>query len=191
MAAYIVRRILLMIPTLFGIMVVAFVVVQFAPGGPVERVIAQLSGVDTGATSRISGSAGGDFGARGGQGAPQLDSTTSKYRGAQGLDPAFIKKLEKQFGFDKPAYERFFIMVKSYIVFDFGRSFYRDINVVDLIKEKLPVSITLGLWTTLLTYLVSIPLGIAKAVRDGSRFDTMTSTLIIIGYAVPGFLLAI
>ena len=191
MTAYIIRRLLLMIPTLFGILLVSFVVVQFAPGGPVERVLAQLSGSDTGATSRISGSSGGDFGARQLQGAGQLDAVTSKYRGAQGLDPAFIKKLEKQFGFDKPAYERFFIMVKSYVMFDFGRSFFRDIDVVDLVKEKLPVSITLGLWTTLLTYLISIPLGIAKAVRDGTRFDTISSTLVIVGYAVPGFLLAI
>ncbi len=191
MTAYIIRRLLLMIPTLFGILLVSFVVVQFAPGGPVERVLAQLSGQDTGATSRISGSPGGDFGARQLQGAGQLDAVNSKYRGAQGLDPAFIKKLEKQFGFDKPAYVRFFIMVKSYIMFDFGRSFFRDIDVIDLIKEKLPVSITLGLWTTLLTYLISIPLGIAKAVRDGTRFDTASSTLIIVGYAVPGFLLAI
>jgi microcin C transport system permease protein len=191
MTAYIIRRLLLMIPTLFGILLVSFAVVQFAPGGPVERVLAQLSGQDTGATSRISGSAGGDFGGRQLQGAGQLDAVNSKYRGAQGLDPDFIKKLEKQFGFDKPAYERFFIMVWSYLRFDFGRSFYRDIDVVDLIKEKLPVSISLGLWTTLLTYLISIPLGIAKAVRDGTRFDTVTSTLIIIGYAVPGFLLAI
>jgi microcin C transport system permease protein len=190
MTAYITRRLLLMIPTLFGILLVSFVVVQFAPGGPVERVLAQLSGSDTGATSRISGG-GSDLGARQLQGAGQLDAVNSKYRGAQGLDPAFIKKLEKQFGFDKPAYERFFIMVKNYVVFDFGRSFYRDIDVVNLIKEKLPVSITLGLWTTLLTYLISIPLGIAKAVRDGTRFDTVSSTLIIIGYAVPGFLLAI
>jgi microcin C transport system permease protein len=190
MTAYIIRRLLLMIPTLFGILLISFVVVQFAPGGPVERVLAQLSGSDTGATSRISGG-GGDLAGRQLQGAGQLDASNSKYRGAQGLDPAFVKKLETQFGFDKPAYERFFIMVKNYIMFDFGRSFYRDIDVVDLIKEKLPVSITLGLWTTLLTYLVSIPLGIAKAVRDGSRFDTATSTLIIVGYAVPGFLLAI
>jgi microcin C transport system permease protein len=191
MTAYIIRRLLLMIPTLFGILLVSFVVVQFAPGGPVERVLAQLSGMDTGATSRISGSSGGDFGARQLQGAGQLDSVTSKYRGAQGLDPEFIKKLEKQFGFDKPAYERFFIMVSNYLRFDFGRSFFRDINVIDLIKEKLPVSISLGLWMTLLTYLISIPLGIAKAVRDGSRFDTVSSSLIIVGYAVPGFLLAI
>jgi microcin C transport system permease protein len=124
------------------------------------------------------------------QGAGQLD-TNSKYRGAQGLDPEFIKKLEKQFGFDKPAHERFFLMLKNYLTFHFGRSYFRDIDVVDLIKEKLPVSISLGLWTTLLTYLISIPLGIAKAVRDGTRFDTATSTLIIIGYAIPGFLLAI
>jgi microcin C transport system permease protein len=190
MTAYIIRRLLLMIPTLFGILLVSFAVVQFAPGGPVERVLAQLSGSDTGATSRISGG-GSDLGARSLQGAGQLDAANSKYRGAQGLDPAFIKKLEKQFGFDKPAYVRFFIMVKNYVMFDFGRSFYRDIDVVDLIKEKLPVSITLGLWTTLLTYLVSIPLGIAKAVRDGTRFDTISSSVIIVGYAVPGFLLAI
>src|ERR1700720_1901740 len=125
MTAYLIRRVLLMIPTLFGIMLVSFVVIQFAPGGPVERVIAQLSGADTGATSRISGSAGGDFGTRQLQGAGQLDAANSKYRGAQGLDPAFIKKLEKQFGFDKPAYERFLLMLKNYLVFDFGRSFFR------------------------------------------------------------------
>ncbi len=191
MTAYVIRRLLLMIPTLFGILLVSFVVIQFAPGGPVERVLAQLSGMDTGATSRISGSAGGDFGTRQLQGAGQLDTVTSKYRGAQGLDPEFIKKLEKQYGFDKPAYERFFLLVKNYLMFDFGRSYFRDISVVDLIKEKLPVSISLGLWLTLLTYLISIPLGIAKAVRDGTRFDAVTSTLIIVGYAVPGFLLAI
>src|SRR5215469_1229871 len=126
MTAYIIRRLLFMIPTIFGIMLVSFAVVQFAPGGPVERVLAQLSGTDTGATSRISGS-NGDFGARQLQGAGQLDAVSSKYRGAQGLDPEFIKKLEKQFGFDKPAYERFFIMLKNYLMFDFGRSFFRDI----------------------------------------------------------------
>jgi microcin C transport system permease protein len=191
MTAYIIRRLLLMIPTLLGILLVSFAVVQFAPGGPVERVLAQLSGSDTGATSRISGSSGGDFGSRQLQGAGQLDSVTSKYRGAQGLDPEFIKKLEKQFGFDKPAYERFFLMLSNYLRFDFGRSYFRDIDVIDLIKEKLPVSISLGLWMTLLTYLISIPLGIAKAVREGSRFDTVSSSLIIVGYAVPGFLLAI
>jgi microcin C transport system permease protein len=150
-----------------------------------------MSGMDTGASSRVGGSMGGDFGARQLQGAGQLDATNSKYRGAQGLDPEFIKKLERQFGFDKPAYVRFFIMVKNYLVFDFGQSFFRDVSVIDLVKEKLPVSISLGLWMTLITYLVSIPLGVAKAVRDGTRFDTVTSTIIVIGYAVPGFLLAI
>jgi microcin C transport system permease protein len=189
MGAYLLRRLLLMIPTLFGILLVSFVVVQFAPGGPVERVLAQLSGMDTGAGSRVGGG-GSDFGARGMPGAGQADMN-SKYRGAQGMDPDLIKKLEKQFGFDKPAYVRFFIMVKNYLMFDFGQSFYRSISVIDLIKEKLPVSISLGLWMTLITYLVSIPLGIAKAVRDGTRFDTVTSSVIIVGYAVPGFLLAI
>ena len=189
MAAYLVRRLLLMIPTLFGILLVAFVVVQFAPGGPVERVLAQLSGMDSGAGSRVGGGSS-DFGARNLQGAGQID-TSSKYRGAQGLDPEFIKKLEKQFGFDKPAYVRFFIMLKNYLMFDFGQSFFRNISVIDLIKEKLPVSISLGLWMTLITYLISIPLGIAKAVRDGTRFDTVTSSVIVVGYAVPGFMLAI
>jgi microcin C transport system permease protein len=192
MSAYILRRILFMIPTLLGIMLVSFVVVQFAPGGPVERVIAQLSGADTGATSRISGSAGGDFAARGAaQGASGLDATTSKYRGAQGLDPEFIKKLEKQFGFDKPAYERFAIMLWNYARFDFGRSYFRDIDVLELIKEKLPVSVSLGLWMTLLTYLISIPLGVKKAVSEGSHFDVWTSGVVIIGNAIPGFLFAI
>ncbi len=192
MAAYIIRRLLFMIPTVLGIMLVSFAVVQFAPGGPVERVIAQLSGADTGASSRISGSAGGDFGSRGQvQGASQIDASTSKYRGAQGLDPEFIKKLEVQFGFDKPAYERFGIMLWNFIRFDFGRSYFRDVNVIDLIKEKLPVSMSLGIWMTLLTYLISIPLGIRKAVSDGSRFDVWTSSVIVIGYAIPGFLFAI
>ncbi|MGI8526717.1 MAG: microcin C ABC transporter permease YejB [Pseudolabrys sp.] len=192
MAAYIVRRILFMIPTLLGILLVAFVVIQFAPGGPVERVIAQLSGSDTGATSRISGGAGGDFAGRGmAQGGAQIDAGTSKYRGAQGLDPEFIKKLEKQFGFDKPAYERFGLMLWNYARFDFGKSYFRDVSVLQLIKDKLPVSISLGLWMTLLTYLISIPLGIRKAVADGSSFDIWTSGIIIVGYAIPGFLFAI
>jgi microcin C transport system permease protein len=192
MTAYIIRRILFMFPTLFGIMLVSFAVVQFAPGGPVERVIAQLSGSDTGATSRISGNAGGDFSSRGqGQGASQLDASTSKYRGAQGLDPEFIKKLEKQFGFDRPAYERFFLMLWNYARFDFGQSYFRDISVIDLIREKLPVSISLGLWMTLATYLISIPLGIRKAVDDGSAFDIWTSVVVIVGSAIPGFLFAI
>jgi microcin C transport system permease protein len=191
MTAYIARRILFMIPTIFGIMLVSFVVVQFAPGGPVERVIAQLSGADTGATSRISGSSSGDFSSRGaGASGPQAE-VNSKYRGAQGLDPAFIKSLEQQFGFDKPAYERFFIMLWNYVRFDFGKSYFRDVSVLQLISEKLPVSISLGVWMTLLSYLISIPLGIRKAVRDGSQFDIWTSGIIIVGYAIPGFLFAI
>jgi microcin C transport system permease protein len=191
MTAYIVRRLLFMIPTIFGIMLVSFVVVQFAPGGPIERVIAQLSGTDTGATSRISGSPGGDFGARGATPGSAQGDISSKYRGAQGLDPAFIKSLEKQYGFDKPAYERFFIMLWDYLRFDFGKSYFRDVSVIDLIKEKLPVSISLGIWMTLISYLISIPLGIRKAVNDGTDFDVWTSSVVIIGYAIPGFLFAI
>jgi microcin C transport system permease protein len=192
MTAYIIRRLLFMIPTMFGIMLVAFAVVQFAPGGPVEQVIAKLSGSDTGATSRISGSPGGDFGSRGQvQGGSGVDAASSKYRGAQGLDPEFIKKLEKQFGFDKPAPERFALMLWNYVRFDFGKSYFRDVTVLQLIKEKLPVSMSLGITMTLLTYLISIPLGIRKAVDDGSRFDMWTSSVIIIGYAIPGFLFAI
>jgi microcin C transport system permease protein len=192
MTAYIIRRILFMIPTLFGIMLATFVVVQFAPGGPVENIIAKLTGADTGATSRVAGSPGGDFGARGQmQGGAGADAINSKYRGARGLDPAFIKQLEQQFGFDKPAYQRFFIMLWNYIRFDFGKSYFRDTQVIDLVKQKLPVSMSLGLWMMLLSYLISIPLGIRKAVRDGSRFDVWTSTVVIIGYAIPGFLFAI
>src|SRR5581483_8519527 len=189
MSAYIARRLLLMIPTLFGILFVSFLVVQFAPGGPVERVLAQLSGADTGATSRISGG-GGDLRPVGPGGAAG-EAVNSKYRGARGLDPEFVKKLEKQFGFDKPAPERFALMVTNYARFDFGKSYFRDISVVQLIKEKLPVSVSLGLWMTLITYLISIPLGIRKAVRDGSPFDTWTSAAVIIGFAIPGFLFAI
>jgi microcin C transport system permease protein len=190
MTAYIVRRLLFMIPTIVGIMLVSFVVVQFAPGGPVEHVIAQLSGTDAGALSRVSGSSGGEV-ARGSFGGGAQSAINSKYRGAQGLDPAFIKSLEKQYGFDKPAYQRFFIMLWNYLRFDFGKSYFRDVSVLELIKEKLPVSISLGLWMTLLSYLISIPLGIRKAVRDGSSFDMWTSSVIIVGYAIPGFLFAI
>ncbi|WP_316232297.1 microcin C ABC transporter permease YejB [Bradyrhizobium sp. SZCCHNR1051] len=191
MAAYIARRILLMLPTLLGILFISFVVVQFAPGGPVERVIAQLTGADTGGTSRISGGSGSDFGARPPGQVGSGGELNSKYRGAQGLDPAFIKQLEKQFGFDKPAPERFALMVWNFARFDFGKSYFRDTSVLQLIKEKLPVSMSLGLWMTLLTYLISIPLGIRKAVQDGSRFDVWTSAVIIVGYAIPGFLFAI
>src|SRR2546428_11300334 len=189
MTGYIARRILLMFPTLLGILFVSFIVVQFAPGGPVERVLAQLSGADTGGTSRVSGG-GGDFGPRG-QGGASADAVSSKYRGAQGLDPDFIKKLEVQFGFDKPAPERFALMGWNFSRFDFGKSYFRDVSVLQLIKEKLPVSMSLGIWMTLLTYLISIPLGIRKAVQDGSRFDVWTSSVIIVGYALPGFLVAI
>ncbi|MBM6596193.1 microcin C ABC transporter permease YejB [Microvirga pudoricolor] len=188
MFAYIARRILLMIPTLFGIMLISFVIVQFAPGGPVERVIAQLQGQDSGATSRISGG-GGDV--SGGPQAGMGAESSSPYRGAQGLDPAFIKQLEVQFGFDKPAPERFVKMLWDYARFDFGKSYFRDVSVLELIKEKLPVSISLGLWMTLLSYAISIPLGIKKAVRDGSSFDIWTSAVVIVGYAIPGFLFAI
>jgi microcin C transport system permease protein len=191
MPAYIARRILLMIPTLLGIMLISFVIVQFAPGGPVERIIAQLQGQDSGATSRISGG-GGDFsGGAQAQAGGAPDQSSSRYRGAQGLDPQFIKQLEKQFGFDKPAPERFAKMLWDYARFDFGKSYFRDVSVLQLIKEKLAVSVTLGLWMTLLSYAISIPLGIRKAVRDGSAFDVWTSAVVIVGYAIPGFLFAI
>ena len=187
MLAYIARRLLLMIPTLFGILLVAFVIVQFAPGGPVERVIAQLQGADTSGSSRV----GGGTGDVGGQAAMQSAQSNSNYRGAQGLDPAFIKELEKQFGFDKPAHERFFKMLGDYLRFDFGKSYFRDATVIQLIKEKLPVSMSLGLWMLLISYGISIPLGIRKAIRDGSAFDVWTSAVIVIGYAMPGFLVAV
>src|SRR3954468_18558916 len=190
MLAYIARRVLLMVPTLFGIMLISFALVQFAPGGPVERILAQLQGSDTGAASRVSGG-GGDFAAAARQAGGSGTATSSRYRGAQGLDPRFIEQLERQFGFDKPAHERFAKMLWDYARFDFGRSYFRDVSVLQLIKEKLPVSITLGLWMTLLSYAISIPLGIRKAVRDGSRFDVWTSGVVIVGYAIPGFLFAI
>jgi microcin C transport system permease protein len=189
-AAYIVRRLLLMIPTLVGIMVVNFIVVQFAPGGPVEQLVAQITGSDVGATSSIGGAEGELGGAMDGLGAA-AGTAVSEYRGAQGLDPAFIKELEKQFGFDRPLHERFLLMMGNFIQFDFGRSYFRDETVIDLVISKMPVSISLGLWTTLIVYLVSIPLGIRKAVHDGSTFDVWTSALVIIGYAIPGFLFAI
>ena len=191
MGAYILRRILLIIPTIIGIMAISFAVVQFAPGGPIERIIAQLQGTDVSATARITGG-GGDFAGTGNQqGSGAGDEVTSKYRGAQGLDPEFIKSLEKQFGFDKPPLERFGLMLWNYARFDFGQSYFRDISVLKLIGSKLPVSISLGLWMTLLSYAISIPLGIRKAVKDGSRFDIWTSAVIVVGYAIPGFLFAI
>jgi microcin C transport system permease protein len=185
MGAYILRRLLLMIPTLLGIMAVSFVVIQFAPGGPVEQVIARITGEGGNAMDRISG--GGNEVAGGGGG----EQADFRYRGAQGLDPAFIAKLEQQFGFDKPPLERFATMIWNYARFDFGDSYFRDISVIDLIIEKMPVSISLGLWITLISYAISIPLGIRKAVKDGSAFDVWTSGIVIVGYAIPGFLFAI
>jgi microcin C transport system permease protein len=190
--AYIARRLLLILPTLFGIMVVNFIVVQAAPGGPVELMIARIKGTAVEATARVGGSAGGETAAaRPATGTAGAGDVTSKYRGARGLDPELIRQLERQYGFDKPAHRRFLQMIRSYLVFDFGTSFFRDQRVIDLILQKMPVSISLGLWTTLLIYLISIPLGITKAVRDGSAFDVWTSGVVIVGYAVPGFLFAI
>ena len=185
MGAYILRRLLLMIPTLFGIMLLSFAVVQFAPGGPIEQIIAEINGQGS---DRLSGG-GSDMGMGGLDGGSS--EISSQYRGAQGLDPDLIKKLEKQFGFDKPAYQRFFEMLWNYARFDFGESFFRNETVINLIIEKMPVSISLGLWVLLLSYAISIPLGIRKAVSDGSRFDVWTSGVIVVGYAVPGFLFGI
>ena len=192
MLAYILRRLLLVIPTLFGIMVVNFAIVQIAPGGPVERLIAEIQGDAVEAAGRISGNVGSEVANSGQQGAgPGAPDATSKYRGAQGLDPNFVEKLEQQFGFDKPAHERFFLMIGNYLQFDFGKSFFREQSVIDLILEKMPVSISLGVWSTLIVYLISIPLGVWKAVRDGSRFDIWSSGVVIVGNAIPGFLFAI
>ncbi len=192
MLAYIVRRLLLMIPTLLGIMAINFLIIQLAPGGPIEQVIAQLSGQGGGAIERVT-QGGSEFVAGTDQGGRTAGETSSNsaYRGAQGLDPEFIADLEKQFGFDKPLGERFLLMLGSYITFDFGDSYFRDQSVIDLVLDKMPVSISLGLWTTLLTYLICLPLGIAKAVRDGSHFDVWTSGAIIVGNAIPSFGFAI
>jgi len=181
-AAYIVRRLLLIVPTLVAIMVLNFTIVQFAPGGPIDQIIAQIEGRgDTvgGLTGQRSETVG------------QQSSGEGQTRGTRGLDPEFIAQLEKQFGFDKPLYQRFLLMMGNYAVFDFGDSFFQARSVTDLILEKMPVSISLGVWTTLLVYLISIPLGIRKAVRDGSRFDVWTSAVIVVGYAIPGFLFAV
>jgi len=193
MYAYILRRLLLIIPTLLGIMIINFVIVQFVPGGPVEQAIAQLTGEAVEATARVGGEAGSEITTGPDQTGRQAvgGGTTSRYRGAQGLPPELIADIERQFGLDKPAHERFVHMMGNYIRFDFGDSFFQDRSVAQLVVDKMPVSISLGLWTTLLVYLVSIPLGVAKAVRDGSRFDVWTSGLVIFGNAVPGFLFAI
>ncbi len=191
MLAYIARRLLLIVPTLIGIMVINFAIIQVAPGGPVEQLIAQIQGRAVSATERFSGAGGETIGAGAEAQSATAGSETGKYRGARGLDPAFIKEIERLYGFDKPAHERFFKMMRQYAVFDFGDSFFRDRPVVDLVIEKMPVSISLGLWTTLIIYAISIPLGVRKAVRDGSRFDIWTSVVVFVAYAIPGFLFAI
>jgi len=182
MLAYALRRILLIIPTLFAIILVNFVIIQAAPGGPVEQIIAELKGTAGTGLGQVAGG-GGEL--RG------TATSASESRGGRGLDPEFIKELNKLYGFDKPAAERFWMMLKNYVLFDFGSSFYQDRPVVSLVADKLPVSVSLGLWTTLLTYLISIPLGIRKAVKDGSAFDIWSSAVIIVGYAIPGFLFAV
>lgn len=184
MSSYILRRLALMIPTLLGIMLVNFAIIQAAPGGPVEQMIAKLEGFEVNAISRIGGSSNAEV--------QQMSLDESgEYRGRRGLDPELIKDIEKLYGFDQPAHERFLKMIKNYLTFDFGDSFFRDAKVIDLIKEKLPVSISLGLWSTLIIYLISIPLGIRKAIKHGSRFDIWSSAIITTGYAIPSFLLAI
>jgi microcin C transport system permease protein len=183
--AYILRRLLLMIPTLFGIMTINFFIIQAAPGGPVDQVIAKIQGRDVDATTRFTGS-GGET-----RETPRESTSDPGSRGARGIPPELMERIKKQYGFDKPIHERFFLMLRDYVVFDLGESFQSNTKVVDLVISKLPVSISLGLWTTLLVYAVSIPLGIAKAVRDGSRFDIATSGVIIVGYAIPAFLFAL
>ena len=189
MGAYLVRRILLIFPTLFGIMLINFAVIQIVPGGPVEQMIAQMTGTAVESTARFSGGGEGELSSN--FDASSFDNGDSKYRGAQGLDPDIIKEIEIMYGMDKPAHERFFKMLKSYISFDFGESFFRDQKVTSLVLDKMPVSISLGLWTTLLVYLISIPLGIRKAIKDGSRFDIISSSIVTIGYAIPNFLFAV
>lgn len=187
MASYILKRLLLMVPTILGIMLISFIIIQFVPGGPVERMIAELQGHGGSATSRFTG--GGADSA--GTSAAVQTGQSSSYKGAQGLDPELIKELEALYGFDKPAYQRFFLMIGNYATFNLGDSYYRDVDVLQLIIEKMPVSISLGLWSTLIIYLISIPLGIKKAVRDGSAFDVWTSAAVFIGYAIPSFMFAI
>ena len=189
MGAYLVRRVLLIFPTLFGIMLINFAVIQIVPGGPVEQMIAQMTGTAVESTARFSGGGEGELNSS--FDASSFDDGDSKYRGAQGLDPDIIKEIEVMYGMDKPAHKRFFKMLKSYIFFDFGESFFRDQKVTSLVLDKMPVSISLGLWTTLLVYLISIPLGIRKAIKDGSRFDIISSSIVTIGYAIPNFLFAV
>ncbi len=186
MISYFLRRLILIIPTLFGIILLNFLIIQFAPGGPVENTIARLQGIDVGATERVSGGMKDGL-----DNQNNFISSNSKYVGAQGLDPSIIKEIEKMYGFDQPPHIRFYRMVKNYLVFDFGESFFQDRKVIDIVMEKLPVSISLGLWTTLLIYLISIPLGVYKAVNDGKKFDIWSSVVVIIGNAIPSFLFAI
>ena len=187
MLAYVLRRLMLVVPTLFGIMVLNFFIVQAAPGGPVEQMIARIEGTAVGATERFSGSASGGEMMR----QASSENQGGAYRGARGLPKELVERIERLYGFDKPIGERFLLMMKSFLVLDFGDSFFRNSRVVDLVLDKMPVSLSLGLWTTLLVYLVSIPLGIAKAVRDGSRFDISSSSFLIVLNAIPGFLFAI
>jgi microcin C transport system permease protein len=194
MLAYIIRRLILIVPTLFGIMLINFFVIQIVPGGPVEQLLAELSGEAIEATARFGGAASDD--PMGRQTQEQATggastSVTSKYRGARGLDPDLVREIEAMYGLDKPLHVRFVDMMRSYLTFDFGDSFFQDRPVVDLVLDKMPVSISLGLWTTFLVYLISIPLGISKAVRDGTRFDVATSSVITVGYAIPSFLFAL
>lgn len=179
MSAYILRRLLLIIPTLFGILLLNFVIIQAAPGGPVERMLSEIQGLDHGTGSQFAGAR------------TDMLSSDGDYRGSRGLPPELVERIEKMYGFDKPAPERFWLMVKNYASLDFGESYYRDRSVTELIAERLPVSISLGLWSTLITYLVSLPLGIRKAVKHGTPFDVWSSSLIIVGYAIPSFLFAI
>ncbi len=192
MIAYIVRRLVLLVPTLFVIMLINFVVLQFLPGGPVEQIIAELTGEGAAITERVTRSGSSEISAQTGSAGQRTgEGPRGTYRGAQGLDPAFIADLERQFGLDKPMHERFFLMMRNYLVFDFGDSFFRDQSVVELMLSKMPVSISLGLWSVLIIYLVAIPLGVAKAVRDGSRFDIWTSAIVVVATAIPGFLFAV
>lgn len=187
MTAYILRRLLLIIPTLLGILLINFAIVQAAPGGPVEQMVQKLTQINQGGAGQGRAGAAGDMATI----TALQQQGSNLYRGSQGIDPDLLAEIKKQYGFDKPAPERFWIMLKQYAQLDFGSSFFRDRPVLDLIADKLPVSISLGLWTTLIVYFISIPLGIRKAVRDGSSFDIWSSAVIVIGQAVPGFLFAV
>ena len=194
MQAYIIRRLILIVPTLLGIMVINFFLIQMAPGGPVHQMIAQLEGTDVDVTQRFTAAGNEEVGIADANEQAQAqagDDVVSRYQGARGIPPELIREIEAQFGFDKPIYVRFFITMGNLIRFDLGDSYFRDKNVMELVVEKLPVSLSLGIWTTLLVYLVSIPLGIAKAVRDGTKFDAWTSAVILVGFSVPGYLFAI